>query len=366
LDDDSTVPMSADDRGFQHQPVMVAEIVEVFATVPAGVVLDATLGGGGHSEALLERRPDLRILGIDRDPAALAAATRRLARFGDRVTTVHARFDDLDHAMQTLRSRDDSRGIPRLPGARSDETLGIPRHPASRLSGALFDLGVSSPQLDEAGRGFSYRQEGPLDMRMDPTTTWSASDVVNGYPVDDLARVLRRYGDERFAGRIARAIVAARPIETTTELAAIVTAAIPAAARRTGGHPAKRTFQAIRIEVNAELTALPEALDAAIDATAPGGRIAVLSYHSGEDRIVKERFRRATGACDCPPGLPCVCGAVQTVRIVRRIPKRPSAAEVEANPRAASARLRVVERVEHVEHLDHLDHLEAEPEGDDA
>jgi 16S rRNA (cytosine1402-N4)-methyltransferase len=345
--------MSRDDRGFQHRPVMVAEIVQVFATVPPGVVLDATLGGGGHSEALLESRPDVRILGIDRDPAALAAATSRLARYGDRLTTVHARFDDLDHAMQTLQSRDDSRGIPRHPTERSDDTLGIARHPASRasaaaggLSGALFDLGVSSPQLDRPERGFSYRQEGPLDMRMDTTAPWSAADVVNGYDVDSLARVLREYGDERFAGRVARAIVAARPIETTTALAAVVTAAIPAATRRTGPHPATRTFQAIRIEVNSELSALPDALDAAIDATAPGGRIAVLSYHSGEDRIVKDRFRRATGECDCPPGLPCVCGAVQTVRVVRRIPKRPSAEEIATNPRAASARLRVVERLE--------------------
>jgi 16S rRNA (cytosine1402-N4)-methyltransferase len=343
--------MSRDDRGFQHRPVMVAQIVEVFATVPPGVVLDATLGGGGHSEALLESRPDVRILGIDRDPAALAAATTRLARYGDRVTTVHARFDDLDNAMQTLDSRDDSRSIPRP--ARSDDTLGIARHPASRasapaggLSGALFDLGVSSPQLDQAERGFSYRQEGPLDMRMDTTAPWSAADVVNGYDVESLARVLRDYGDERFATRVARAIVAARPIETTTALAAVVTAAIPAATRRTGPHPATRTFQAIRIEVNGELTALPGALDAAIGATAPGGRIAVLSYHSGEDRIVKERFRRATGECECPPGLPCVCGAVQTVRLVRRIPKRPSPEEIATNPRAASARLRVAERVE--------------------
>ncbi len=204
---------------------------------------------------------------------------------------------------------------------------------------------MSSPQLDRAERGFSYRQDGPLDMRMDTTAPWSAADVVNGYDVDELARVIRRYGDERFAGRIARAIVAARPIETTVELATIVRAAIPAAARRTGGHPATRTFQAIRIEVNAELEALPTALDAAIEAIAPGGRIAVLSYHSGEDRIVKDRLRRATGACDCPPELPCVCGAVQTVRLVRGVPKRPSAAEREANPRAASARLRVAERV---------------------
>ena len=313
---------------FTHRPVMVDEIVAVFATVPAGVMLDATLGGGGHSEALLESRPDLSILGVDRDPDALAAATARLERFGDRFRAVHARFDEIDRIMTT------------------DQL------PRPDLSGALFDLGVSSPQLDRAERGFSYRQDGPLDMRMDTTAPWSAADVVNGYDVDELARVIRRYGDERFAGRIARAIVAARPIETTVELATIVTAAIPAAARRTGGHPATRTFQAIRIEVNAELDALPAALDAAIEATAPGGRIAVLSYHSGEDRIVKERLRRATGACDCPPGLPCVCGAVQTVRLVRGVPKRPSAAEREANPRAASARLRVAERVDPAEPRD--------------
>ena len=182
-------------------------------------------------------------------------------------------------------------------------------------------------------------------MRMDTSATWSAADVVNGYDAAELARVLRAYGDERFATRIARAIVAARPVQSTVELAGIVTAAIPAAARRTGGHPAKRTFQAIRVEVNGELEVLPAALDAAIELTAPGGRIAVLSYHSGEDRIVKERFRQATGACDCPPGLPCSCGAVRTVRLVRA-PRRPSAEESGSNPRASSARLRVAERVE--------------------
>jgi 16S rRNA (cytosine1402-N4)-methyltransferase len=301
---------------------MLDEIVAVFATVPAGVILDATLGGGGHSEALLRSRPDVSIVGVDRDPEALVAASARLEPFGDRFRAVHARFDEIDRIMNT-------------------DQLQRPE-----LSGALFDLGVSSPQLDRADRGFSYRQDGPLDMRMDPTSPWSAADVVNGYDVGELTRVIRGYGDERFAARIARAIVAARPIETTVELATIVTAAIPAAARRKGGHPATRTFQAIRIEVNGELDALPTALDAAIDATAPGGRIAVLSYHSGEDRIVKDRFRQATGVCECPPDLPCVCGAVQTVRLVRGVPKRPTTAEQEANPRAASARLRVAERVD--------------------
>ena len=183
-------------------------------------------------------------------------------------------------------------------------------------------------------------------MRMDPDAQWSASDVVNGYSEAELRRVIRKYGDERFASRIARAIVTARPIESTTELASIVTGAIPAPARRTGGHPAKRTFQAIRIEVNGELDVLAPAIDAAIEAVVPGGRIAVLSYHSGEDRIVKEQFRAATGACECPPELPCVCGAVQTVRLVRGIRRTPTTEEQHDNRRAASARLRVAERTE--------------------
>ena len=304
---------------FHHLPVMVDEIVAVFDPVPGGVLLDATLGGGGHAERLLDSHPRLRILGIDRDETALAAARQRLARFGDRLMVHHSRFDRLEDAMEAFS--------------------------VDSLAGAVFDLGVSSPQLDSAARGFSYRHEAELDMRMDQTQPWSAADVVNGYPVDQLTRVLQQYGDERFARRIARAIDAARPIETTTELAAVVVAAIPAAARRTGGHPAKRTFQAIRIEVNGELDVLGPAIDAAIRRTAVGGRVAVLSYHSGEDRIVKEHMRLAvTGGCACPPELPCVCDAVQTVRIVRAR-RTPTAIEQEENRRAASARLRVVERI---------------------
>ncbi len=306
--------------GFAHDPVMRDEIVDVMRTVPPGVVLDATLGGGGHSEAILDARDDVRVLGIDRDPMALAAAGERLSRFGDRVMTHRCRFDELDSAMSA--------------------------NDVGHLSGALFDLGVSSPQLDIAERGFSYRQDGPLDMRMDTDAPWSADDVVNGYGEAELARVIQQHGDERFARRIAKAIVAARPIETTNRLAEVVTSAIPAPARRTGGHPAKRTFQAIRIEVNGELDALPDALDRAIEALAPGGRLAVLSYHSGEDRITKARMRAAeTGGCECPPELPCVCGAVKTVRLVRGIAKRPSATEQAGNRRASSARLRVVEKL---------------------
>jgi 16S rRNA (cytosine1402-N4)-methyltransferase len=304
---------------FEHRPVMRDEVVAVFADVPPGTVLDATLGGGGHAEALLESRDDLAILGIDRDPVALDAARERLARFGDRVRTSRARFDALERSMAD--------------------------HGVEELSGALFDLGVSSPQLDRAERGFSYRHDGPIDMRMDPDSEWSADDVVNGYDESRLADVIARHGGERFARRIARAIVAARPIESTGDLAAVVTSAIPAPARRTGGHPAKRTFQAIRIEVNGELDVLPVALDAAIGRLAPGGRVAVLSYHSGEDRIVKERFHAALDGCRCPSELPCVCDAVQTVRIVRRVPKSPGAEESSTNPRSASARLRVIERM---------------------
>ncbi len=310
-------PMS---DAFDHDPVMAAEIVAVFATVPAGWVLDATLGGAGHAIRLLEAHPHVRVLGLDRDADALSVARQRLEVFGDRTATAHLRFDNLEHAMEALA--------------------------IDALSGALFDLGVSSPQLDRAERGFSYRHSAPVDMRMDQSEPWTAGDIINSYDEVALIRVLRDYGDERFAVRITRAIIAARPIETTNQLAEIVVAAIPAAARRTGGHPAKRTFQALRIELNRELVVLPDALDAAIARTEVAGRIAVLSYHSGEDRIVKDRMRLAqTGGCECPSDLPCVCDALQTVRLVRGVARTPSKSEQEANPRARSARLRVVERI---------------------
>lgn len=305
--------------GFEHDPVMVDEIVDVFRSVPAGVVLDGTVGGGGHSAAILASRGDLSILGLDRDPAALDAAGRRLAVFGSRVVLQHRRFDDID-------------------GALADAGL-------DELSGALFDLGVSSHQLDVADRGFSYRHDAPLDMRMDPTERRSAADVVNEASVDELTDILRSYADERFARRIAEAIVANRPVRTTGELADIVVSAIPAPARRRGGHPAKRTFQALRIEVNRELDVLPLALDRVVARLVRGGRVAVLSYHSGEDRIVKERFRQhETGGCTCPSDLPCGCGAVARVRRVR-VAARPGSGEQHTNPRSSSARLRVVEAV---------------------
>jgi len=306
---------------FSHRPVMVREVTELFEPVPAGVVVDATVGGGGHARALLEAYDRLEVVGLDRDDAALEAAAAALEPFAGRVTLRRARFD---HLAQVVRD------------------LGY-----DSLSGVLFDLGVSSPQLDRPERGFSYRHDAPLDMRMDTSGGPTAADVVNGYPESDLAGLLRAYGDERYAGRIARAVVAARPIETTGQLVDVIRAAIPAPARRRGGHPAKRTFQALRIEVNEELDVLPVAVDAALDLLAPGGRCAVLAYHSGEDRIVKDRFREAaTGGCTCPPGLPCACGAEPTVRLLKRGAWKPTADEIAANPRAESARLRAVEKLD--------------------
>ena len=303
---------------------MVDEIVAALAPVPPGIAVDCTVGGGGHAAALLTAHPHLRLVGLDRDDAALAAAAETLAPFGDRVTLRRARFDQLTTTLEDLGHEN--------------------------ATAVLFDLGVSSPQLDVAERGFSYRQDGPLDMRMDRRQRRTAADVVNGYDEGDLARVLRTYGDERFATRIARAIVAARPLETTTELADVVRDAIPAAARRTGGHPATRTFQAVRIEVNDELTILAGSIDQAIDFLAPGGRCAVLSYHSGEDRVVKSRFHHhATGGVEAPPGLPLPDDVEPSVRLVRAVRKQPKPAEAEANPRARSARLRVVEKL----HLHH-------------
>jgi 16S rRNA (cytosine1402-N4)-methyltransferase len=305
---------------YQHRPVMVDEVVAALLPVPPGVLVDATVGGGGHASALLAAHPGLVLVGLDRDDAALQAAGEVLAPHGDRVTLRRVRFDALTETMEDLGH--------------------------ANGSAVLFDLGVSSPQFDVAGRGFSYRHDGPLDMRMDRRQRRTAADVVNGYSEPELATVLRRYGDERFATRIARAIVAARPVEGTAELAEIVRGAIPAATRRTGGHPARRTFQALRIEVNDELAILASSIDQAIDFLAPGGRCAVIAYHSGEDRIVKERFRHhATGGVTPPPGLPLPDDVELAVRLVRGVPKTPTASELAANPRAESTRLRVVEKL---------------------
>ncbi|MGH9183072.1 MAG: 16S rRNA (cytosine(1402)-N(4))-methyltransferase RsmH [Acidimicrobiales bacterium] len=304
---------------FPHQPAMVSEVVELFATVPDGTVVDATVGGGGHAEALLGAHPGLAVLGLDQDPEAVAAAAARLDPYGSRAQVEHARFDRL---------------------------AAVAAGHADPVVGVLFDLGVSSPQLDRPERGFSYRADGPLDMRMDPGAARSAHEIVNGATEAELARVLRTFGEERFAARIARAIVTARPIGSTGRLAEVVAGAVPAPARRHGGHPARRSFQAIRIAVNEELAVLVPALDQALDLLAPAGRCVVIAYHSGEDRIVKQRFRQAaTGGCICPRGLPCVCGATPAVRLLTRRPQRPTEAEVAGNRRAGSARLRAVERL---------------------
>ncbi len=313
---------------------MVDEIIALVSTVPAGAVLDATVGGGGHAAAILEARADLRLIGIDRDPQALAAATRRLAPFGNRALLRRARFDQLASVLTGPADggAGAGSGTPPVDPAATDE-----------LSAFLFDLGVSSPQLDQAERGFSFRRDGPLDMRMDPDAPLSAAEVINTYSVPELARVIGRYGDERFAGRIAAAIAAARPITGTARLADVVVGAIPAAARRTGGHPATRTFQAIRIEVNGELVILGPALDAALGLLAVGGRGMVLTYHSGEDRIVKDVFRRHSTR-SVPPRLP-VAPPEPPYAMIRPLARRPRPEEVEANPRSASARLRSIERV---------------------
>ncbi len=293
-----------------HRPVMLDVVVDLFAEVPTGVIVDATYGGGGHARALADARQDLRIIGVDRDPDVPI----------DGVEVVRGSFGALDSILQ-------SAGVP-------------------ALVGALFDLGVSSHQLDTPGRGFSYRMAGPLDMRMDPEAPLSADVIVNQWDERDLARAIGRYGEERFSRRIAREIVAARPIEDTVHLAEVVRSAIPAAARRVGGHPARRTFQALRMMVNRELDELESGLDAALHLLEGGGRCVVISYHSLEDRIVKRRFARGAESCTCPPEVPvCRCDTVQELRLLTRKPLRPTEEEIADNPRARSARLRAVEKV---------------------
>jgi 16S rRNA (cytosine1402-N4)-methyltransferase len=312
----------AGDEVFGHEPVMAPEIVELLTATPEGLVLDATVGGGGHAAALLSSSPGLHLIGLDRDPAAVSAARNSLAAFGGRARVVKGRFDALAQIL--------------------DEEA-----PDEPLVAVLFDLGVSSFQFDEGGRGFSYRFDAPLDMRMDPGDMETAADLVNTWTEEALAALIADNGEVRFSRRIARAIVSHRPVQSTVELAELVRAAIPTAARHRGGHPAKRVFQALRIAVNGELDLLGPALDEALAVLAPKGRCAVLSYHSGEDRIVKSRFAQAaSGWCTCPPALPCVCGAVPAVRLLNRGARMPSADEVARNPRSSSARLRAVERLE--------------------
>ncbi len=308
-----------------HVPVMRDRVLELLAPAlgrPGAVLVDATLGLGGHAAALLAAHPDLRLVGLDRDPDALRRSEGRLVAYRSRVTLVHAVYDELPDVLRGCE--------------------------IERVDAALLDLGVSSLQLDEDARGFSYSRDTPLDMRMDPTAALTAADVVNTYPAERLARVLAEFGEERFARRIAAAIVRERthhPVTSSARLAELVRDAVPAATRRVGGHPAKRTFQALRIEVNDELGSLARALPAAVAALRVGGRIVVLAYHSLEDRMVKRVL--VAGATDtAPPDLPVVPdSAAPQLRLLTRGAERPDEEEVAANPRAASARLRAAERI---------------------
>ncbi len=309
-----------------HEPVLLDRVLALFAPALAerpAVLVDATLGLGGHADALLSAHPALTLVGLDRDPNALAVSTDRLARHGDRVHLVHAVYD-------------------RMPAVLSE--LGL-----SSVDGILFDLGVSSMQLDVAERGFAYARDAPLDMRMDPTSGLTAADVLNTYPAGDLARILRDYGEERFAGRIAKAVVSERtrePFATSERLVRLLYDTVPAASRRTGGHPAKRTFQALRIEVNGELEVLRRALPAALAALKVGGRIVVESYQSLEDRLVKQAFAELATS-RTPPGLPVeLPGHGPQLRLLTRGAEQADEREIEHNPRAASVRLRAAQRIE--------------------
>ena len=310
---------------YRHTPVLLAECLEGLALKPRHIFVDATLGGAGHScEAAGRLGADGLLIGIDQDDAALAAAGERLRALPEkerpRIKLLKGNFGDLDELL--VRAQ--------VPG----------------IDGILFDLGVSSPQLDVASRGFSFREDAPLDMRMDPgRQTRNAAELVNSATESELARIIFENSDEKWARRIAQFIVAARedvPIETTGQLVEIIKAAIPASARRRGGHPAKRTFQALRIEVNSELDALKRGLEAAVRWLNPQGRIAVISYHSLEDRIVKNLFADLSRTCICPPDLPvCVCGADPVLKVMTRKPLLPAEGEIEGNPRARSAKLRI-------------------------
>jgi 16S rRNA (cytosine1402-N4)-methyltransferase len=309
---------------YRHTPVLLAEVTQQLTLHPGSIVVDCTLGGAGHATRIQDSvGPTGILVGIDQDQTALDAARSRL-RLGQQTVLLKGNFADLDELLLEAR---------------------VPY-----VDAFLFDLGVSSPQLDVPERGFSYQVDTPLDMRMDPARqTPTAAEILATYPEEQLTRVLREFGEERWASRIAAFIVAARgsaPITTTGQLVDIIKAAVPASARRAGPHPARRTFQALRIEVNQELLALEEALRAAVKWLRPGGRIAVISYHSLEDRIVKQVFEELAQGCTCPPDMPvCTCGHVPVLRVVTRRAITPSDDEIERNPRARSARLRVAERV---------------------
>jgi len=313
---------------FVHKSVLLNETIGFLNIRPDGVYVDGTLGGGGHAEAILSHLSEAgRLIGIDQDEEALRAATRRLQKDSERICLIHGNFRNTGEYLKELC--------------------------VSGVDGIILDLGVSSYQLDNEERGFSYMNDAPLDMRMDQSGGSTAADVVNRYPKADLVRIFREYGEERFADRIAERIVksrAERPVATTGELVRLITEAVPAKYQKTGGHPAKRVFQAVRIEVNDELNVLRDSLDEMIKLLNPGGRICVITFHSLEDRIVKECFKRNEHPCICPPEFPvCVCGRKPTGRAVTRHPVLPGEQEINENSRAKSAKLRVFERVTETE-----------------
>ena len=308
---------------FSHKPVLLQECIDGLNIDPAGVYVDATLGRAGHSREIARRLTTGRLICIDRDQAALDAAPGRLEGLMDRVTLVHGNFGDLADILDRLK--------------------------LDNLSGVLADLGVSSPQLDDASRGFSYMADAPLDMRMDQSETLTARTVVNEWPQDEIRRILFQFGEERYAPAIAAAIVRARekaPIETTLQLVDIIRSAMPAHALREKQHPAKRSFQAIRIAVNDELSAVDRLIQAAVPALAPGGRLAIISFHSLEDRIVKNAFAAFAKGCTCPPDFPvCVCGKKPVIRLVNKKPIVSGEEELNENARARSAKLRIAEKL---------------------
>lgn len=302
-----------------HISVLLNEAVAALPLQRGLWFVDGTLGGGGHAEAILLASKG-KLLGIDKDEAAISRTKQRLAQFSDRVIYVH---DDFTNIKNIVMQNGDV-----------------------KIDGAVLDLGVSSYQLDETDRGFSYSKDAPIDMRMDKSARFSADDVVNQYSEEELRRIIYTYGEERFGGRIAAAIVKNRPIHSTLQLAEIIKAAIPAANRRTGPHPARRTFQAIRIETNSEISNLQAAVEDFIACLAPGGRISIITFHSLEDRIVKNVFRTAQDPCTCPKDIPmCVCGKKQQGKVITRKPILPSEEEIKQNPRARSAKLRVFEKI---------------------
>lgn len=330
-----------DSAQYGHVPVMCARMAEllepsVLRYGDQAIILDGTLGAGGHSEAFLQRFPQVHVIGVDRDAAALAQARQRLAPFQDRFLGIHCRFDDFDATLRELAQGEDPHPIAQL-------------YTRVGLSGALFDLGVSSMQLDQEERGFAYRFDAPLDMRMDVSQSLQAKDIVNAYSKAELVRILRDYGEERFAPKIADAIIRQREIEpltTTGQLVELLYATIPAAARRTGGHPAKRTFQALRVAVNKELEAIEQVLPEVTQILRPGGRALFMAYQSLEDKIVKRYFRSLTTS-KTPPGLPYeLPGTEPQFRLVTRGAEQASEAECAENPRAASVRVRAIEALE--------------------